>query len=84
MCVILRLGAFTMWLGVTFLAFVFLGSGIGLAQSRVLLDAHNCYPEGKSWTDRIDRALSIGTPLAIEQDLAWYVDHGTGRSRSVL
>jgi hypothetical protein len=40
--------------------------------SRVLLDAHNCYPYAGRWTDRIDRALSTGTPLAIEQDLYWY------------
>jgi hypothetical protein len=52
--------------------------------SRVLLDAHNCYPYGDWWKDRIDRALSTGTPLAIEQDLAWYTDRRTGRSRSVL
>ena len=37
--------------------------------SRVLMDAHNCYPYSEWWTDRIDRALSTGTPLAIEQDL---------------
>jgi hypothetical protein len=38
---------------------------------RVLLDAHNAYPEGGLWHDRIDRALATGMPLAIEQDLAW-------------
>src|SRR5438093_12868079 len=58
-----------MWFRAIFLALVFWGSGACLAQSRVLLDAHNCYPSGESWTDRIDRALSAGTPLAIEQDL---------------
>jgi len=51
---------------------------------RVSLDAHNCYPYGEWWADRIDRALSAGTPLAIEQDLAWYTDRRTGQSRSVL
>src|SRR5215470_20454458 len=51
---------------------------------RVLLDAHNCYPYGEWWSDRIDRALSTGAPLAIEQDLAWYTDARSGRSRSVL
>jgi len=51
---------------------------------RVLMDAHNCYPYGEWWADRIHRALSTGTPLAIEQDLAWYTDPRTGRSRSVL
>ena len=38
---------------------------------RVLLDAHNSYPEQGKWADRIDRALSNGVPLAIEQDLYW-------------
>ena len=35
------------------------------------LDAHNCYPYDGQWNDRIDRALSQGTPVSIEQDLAW-------------
>ena len=39
--------------------------------SRVLLDAHNCYPYDGRWADRIDRALRAGFPLSIEQDLAW-------------
>lgn len=38
---------------------------------RVLLDAHNAYPESGLWSDRIERAISTGTPLAIEQDLYW-------------
>ena len=38
---------------------------------RVLLDAHNAYPYQGRWTDRIDRALATGTPVAIEQDLIW-------------
>jgi hypothetical protein len=38
---------------------------------RVLLDAHNAYPEQGQWRDRIERALATGVPLAIEQDLAW-------------
>lgn len=52
--------------------------------TRVLLDAHNAYPENDRWTDRIDRALSTGTPLAIEQDLVWYVDPATGVARSIV
>lgn len=49
--------------------------------SRVLLDAHNAYPYQGRWTDRLDRALSTGMPLAIEQDLVWHdgrsiVSHG--------
>lgn len=46
---------------------------------RVLMDAHNCYPYFEWWADRIDRALSSGTPLAIEQDLVWYKDVKTGK-----
>jgi hypothetical protein len=48
------------------------------------MDAHNCYPYGDWWADRIDRALSAGTPLAIEQDLNWYTDPHTGKSWSVV
>lgn len=54
------------------------------AGSRVVLDAHNCYPDGRRWTDRIDRALCAGTPLAIEQDLAWHINPRTGSGWSVL
>ncbi len=39
--------------------------------ARTLLDAHNAYPERGQWSDRIDRALATGTPVAIEQDLYW-------------
>jgi hypothetical protein len=52
--------------------------------ARVLLDAHNCYPYGGRWADRIDRALSAGTPLAIEQDLVWFRDPVTGNGRSLV
>jgi hypothetical protein len=52
--------------------------------SRTLMDAHNCYPYFEWWNDRIDRALSAGTPLAIEQDLGWYTDPKTGKSWSVV
>ncbi len=45
-------------------------SGFGPG-NRVLLDAHNAYPERGRWADRIDRALATGTPIAIEQDLFW-------------
>ncbi len=52
-----------------------------LPGQRVLLDAHNAYPYGGQWSDRIDRALATGLPLAIEQDLIWrggrsIVSHG--------
>lgn len=52
--------------------------------SRTITDAHNCYPYFEWWYDRIDRALSTGTPVAIEQDLGWYTDAKTGKSWSVV
>ena len=42
-----------------------------LAGKKPLLDAHNCYPYDGRWPDRVLRALRVGTPVAIEQDLAW-------------
>src|SRR5262245_20771439 len=49
---------------------------------RVMLDAHNAYPYNGRFTDRIDRALAAGLPVAIEQDLVWRppVDGKPGRS----
>lgn len=38
---------------------------------RVLVDAHNAYPEDGRHQDRLARALAAGVPLAIEQDLVW-------------
>ena len=38
---------------------------------RVLLDAHNAYPDRGRYADRIEVALGTGLPVAIEQDLAW-------------
>ncbi len=55
-----------------------------LPGSRVLVDAHNCYPYEGQWANRIERALSTGVPLAIEQDLAWFTDPDTGESRSLV
>ena len=52
--------------------------------SRVLLDAHNSYPEHGRWTDRIERALATGLPLAIEQDLLWFTSRQGGPSWSLL
>jgi len=51
---------------------------------RVLLDAHNCYPEHGKWADRLERALATGLPVAIEQDLVWYRDPATGLSKSIV
>src|SRR5689334_6169045 len=59
------------------------GAGF-LPGARVLLDAHNCYPENGQWTDRLERALNTGLPIAIEQDLAWHRDKTSGRSWSVV
>jgi hypothetical protein len=55
-----------------------------LSGARVLLDAHNCYPDNGQWADRLERALKTGLPIAIEQDLAWYTDKASGRSWSVV
>src|SRR5437667_7292751 len=52
--------------------------------TRVLLDAHNCYPYYEWWFDRIDRALRAGVPLAIEQDLLWARTPKTGAVASLL
>lgn len=52
--------------------------------SRTVMDAHNCYPYFEWWNDRIDRALSAGTSLAIEQDLYWYTNPKTGKSWSIV
>jgi len=40
--------------------------------SKPVLDAHNCYPYEGLHSDRIDRALSTGFPVAIEQDIGYY------------
>jgi hypothetical protein len=60
------------------------GQQVPAPGSRTLMDAHNCYPYSEWWSDRIDRALSSGTPLAIEQDLGWYTDEKTGKRWSVV
>src|SRR5256885_8276087 len=52
--------------------------------TRVLLDAHNCYPYYEWWFDRIDRALSACTSLAIEQDVLWAKDPRTGGMTSLV
>ncbi len=59
---------------------VFLAAAVGFAQpssldflnhNRSIRDSHNCYPYKGEWANRIDRALSTGFPVAIEQDIAW-------------
>jgi hypothetical protein len=56
----------------------------GAPGARVLLDAHNCYPDTGRWADRIDRALATGLPVAIEQDLVWFRDPRSGVFRSIV
>lgn len=55
-----------------------------LNHNRPVLDAHNCYPYDGQYSDRIDRALKTGFPVAIEQDIAWGVDRTTGKRRPVV
>src|SRR5947209_3901565 len=55
-----------------------------LNKNQPVLDAHDCYPHKGQWADRIERALSTGFPVGIEQDLAWYVDPATGQGRIVV
>jgi glycerophosphoryl diester phosphodiesterase len=52
--------------------------------SRVVMDAHNCYPYFEWWSDRIDRALRSGLPVAIEEDLLWHTDARSGRGWGVV
>jgi hypothetical protein len=47
-------------------------------QGRPLLDAHNCYPDDPHYTNRLDRALKLELPIAIEQDIAPYRDPASG------
>ena len=44
--------------------------------ARVLLDAHNAYPERGQWSTRLDESLATGLPVAIEQDLHWRASGG--------
>jgi hypothetical protein len=55
-----------------------------LNHNETVLDAHNCYPYDGRWADRVDRALHTGFPVAIEQDLAWFVDPASGKGRVVV
>lgn len=55
-----------------------------LNHNRPILDAHNCYLYKGKYTDRIERALSTGFPIAIEQDIAWAVDPLTHQGRPVV
>lgn len=52
--------------------------------ARTLVLAHNAYPEGSKYTDRLDQALAAGTPLAIEIDLTWAPNPKTGKPFSLV
>ena len=52
--------------------------------SRVLMDAHNCYPYGGKWETGWNALFKTGTPLAIEQDLFWYTNPRTHQSQSLV
>lgn len=56
------------------LGFVFLLTCAALSAQvgRPLFDAHNCYPYEGKYSNRIDRALSTGFPVAIEQDIGYF------------
>ncbi len=53
------------------------GDGFGPG-ARVLLDAHNAYPERGQWSTRLHEALATGLPVAIEQDLHWQTAGAAG------
>lgn len=39
--------------------------------ARTLMLAHNAYPDEGKYGDRLDRAISAGTPFVVEEDLVW-------------
>src|SRR5215831_2902038 len=49
-----------------------------------LVMAHNTFTEKGKWTDRFDRALSSGMPLAMEFDLTWAPNPKTGKTGSLV
>jgi hypothetical protein len=67
------------WLAAAVWAGCAFGQAVVAPGARSVMDAHNCYPYDGRWGDRVDRALSAGTPVAIEQDLAWYRRGGGDR-----
>ena len=71
-----RLAAALLWL--TGVAVGALAGQGHLPGERSLLDAHNAYPYEGRWADRLQRALSTGLPVAIEQDLVYGIDAATG------
>ena len=43
--------------------------------ARTIPLAHNAYPDHGKYTDRLERAISAGTPFIVEEDLAWVNGH---------
>jgi hypothetical protein len=39
--------------------------------SRILMLAHNAYPDHGKYVDRLDRVIAAGVPFVVEQDLSW-------------
>jgi hypothetical protein len=39
--------------------------------SRIVVLAHNAYPDHGKYGDRLDRVIGIGQPFVVEQDLSW-------------
>lgn len=39
--------------------------------ARIVVLAHNAYPDHGKYADRLDRAMSPGQPFVVEEDLAW-------------
>jgi len=52
--------------------------------ARSLAEAHNCYPYGAFYADRIDIALAQPTPIAIELDVRWHRDAEGGGGRLIV
>jgi hypothetical protein len=60
------------------------GFGSFTPGKETLVMAHNAFTEKGQWTDRFDRALSSGLPLAIEIDLTWGPNPKTGKTGSLV
>lgn len=39
--------------------------------ARIMVLAHNAYPDHGKYEDRLDRAIAAGVPFVVEEDLAW-------------
>jgi hypothetical protein len=52
--------------------------------NRIVMHAHNAFPYDGQYANRLDRVLSTQLPVMVEQDLFWYTDPSTGKSKSVI